>query len=123
MSKRLSARESEPAMIRGVVVAVLGLLTTLGVSWAAELDKDTIGAIVTVLVVLVPLAQALWTRFAVTANRKIVSRVTSRGTVVAGDAAAAPTGRPLEVVDTGATPAVAPVRIDPSLVDPAYVRG
>lgn len=115
-------------MLRGVVVAVLGLLATLGVSWAAELDKETIGAIVTVLVFVVPLVQAWWTRRAVTSNRKIVSRVTTAGEVVAGDASVLPTGTQLETpvregwadvapgVAVGGAFPVAAAPVDPQLI-------
>lgn len=59
-------RRAEPAMIRGAVVAVLGLLATLGFTWAEDVSKETIGYIVAVGVVVIPLVQAAWTRFAVT---------------------------------------------------------
>ena len=57
--------KTEPALIRGAVVGVLSLLAALGVSWAADVDKETIGAIVAIAAVAIPLAQAWWTRRAV----------------------------------------------------------
>lgn len=115
--RKLSTKESEPALVRGVVLAVLGLLATLGVSWAANVDKETLGAIVGFVVVVMPLVQGLWTRFAVTSNKKVVLQVTGEGAVVAGDAATAPTGAavPLEHTVAGAELA-GPVRVDPTLV-------
>lgn len=90
--KGLRKSQTEPSMIRAGVVAVLGLLASLGFSWAAHVDKGTLTAIVAVITVLLPLLQGAWTRFAVTANAKVVSRVTTDGHVVAGEAALAPTG-------------------------------
>ena len=66
--------KDEPALIRGAVVSVLSLLAALGVSWAADVDKETIGAIVGVAAVVVPLVQAWWTRRAVTPSRAIPRR-------------------------------------------------
>lgn len=129
--KGLSAQEAEPTMVRAAVVAVLGLLATVGVSWAAELDKDTIGAIVGVVLVVVPLVQGWWTRRAVTANRKVALRVTTSGAVVAGDASTLPTGLEVETpirdgyvelapgIAAGGPAPVATVPIDPALVAPA----
>jgi hypothetical protein len=62
--------KTEPALIRGAVVGVLSLLAALGFSWAADVDKETIGAIVGVAAVVVPLVQAWWTRRAVTPARE-----------------------------------------------------
>lgn len=90
--KGLRKTQTEPSMIRAAVVAVLGLLASLGFSWAAHVDKGTLTAIVTVITVLLPIVQGIWTRYAVTANAKVVARVTTDGHVVAGEAALAPTG-------------------------------
>ena len=56
--------EADPAILRGVTV-VVALLASLGVSWAAGVDVETIGLIATALTVLAPLVQAVWTRAAV----------------------------------------------------------
>jgi hypothetical protein len=99
--RKLPKTATEPALVRGVVVAVLALLSTLGVTWA-DVDKKTLGLIVAVLVAVLHLAQALWTRRAVTPNAKVVARVSpSKEAVVAGEAAAVPTGEPLAVYDVG----------------------
>lgn len=100
--KKLPKTATEPALIRGFIVAVLSLLTTLGVSWAADVDKETIGTLVAIAVFVIPILQALWTRYAVTANSKVVARVSvSQDAVVAGDAAEVATGQVLEVFDVG----------------------
>lgn len=92
---------SEPAMIRAAVVAVLGLLSALGVSWATDVSKDTLGVIVGVLVVAVPLLQGLWTRYGVVARGLVLARFSARtGAVVAGEASTAPTGAPLDTAGT-----------------------
>lgn len=106
----LSLPEAEPAVVRGIVVG-LALLASLGIGWAADVDADTITLWALVVGPLVPVLQALWTRYGVTANAKVVARVsTSTGTVVAGDAALVPTGR--ELVLTGEELAGAPVLQD-----------
>lgn len=87
----------EPTRVRGLIVAGLGLLTTLGVGWAADVDKDVILAVATALSVVGPLVQAWWTRRAVVPAGAVVAQVTQGGAVVAGDAALAPTGEPLPV--------------------------
>lgn len=86
---------TEPAMIRGVIVAVLGLLTTLGASWAADVDKGTIATFAVGISVFLPLLQALWTRYAVTPNANVVAQVTPAGNVVTGEAARMTTGTPV----------------------------
>lgn len=54
----------EPSMLRGVWVAVLGFAASVGVSIPAKWDGRVTAAI-GVLVVVVPILQALWTRAAV----------------------------------------------------------
>lgn len=113
----LSKTKTEPALYRGVVVAVLTLLASLGVSWAADPDRETIAALVALAAVTVPLLQAVWTRYAVTPVAKVVARVsTSTGRVVAGEAATIQTGAtvPVTVEPSGTLSAVAPV--DPALL-------
>ena len=72
--KKRDLTKTEPALVRGFVVSVLSLLAALGVSWAADVDKETIGAIVGVAAVVVPLVQAWWTRRAVTPAEKAILR-------------------------------------------------
>lgn len=113
----LALPEAEPAVVRGIVVG-LALLASLGISWAADVDADTITLWALVVGPLIPVAQALWTRYGVTANAKVVARVsTSTGTVVAGDAAAEPTGEQLPVASPAAgAPAGVAVTVRPELV-------
>lgn len=58
----------EPAMWRGVVVAVLALLASFGVYVRPELPDALVLAIVAVSALL----QAVWTKPAVTANARVV---------------------------------------------------
>lgn len=60
--KKLNYRE--PAVLRGVVTAVLALAASLGIVLPTELPTDVEAAIV-VLTTSLPVAQALWTRLAV----------------------------------------------------------
>lgn len=78
---------AEPALLLGVVTLGLGLLVLFGV----DLTNEQTGSIVAFLGALMALV-----RYLVTPNRKVVARVSeSRHAVVAGDAAAIPTGTPL----------------------------
>lgn len=108
--------KGNPTVVRGAVVAVLSLLTGLGFTWATDVDPDVV---VGILAVLGPIAATLWSRFAVTPNAKVITRVTTTGEVVAGDAAVAPTGTPLTVSTNGLLPEVQSVRINSNLVAPA----
>lgn len=99
--KGLTLPQAEPAMVRAIVVALL-LLASLGFSWAADVDPETITAWAVALGFLVPILQGLWTRYGSTANAKVVARVTTGGQVVAGDAAVIPTGTELAVRTTRA---------------------
>lgn len=108
--------KGNPAVVRSVVVAVLGLLATLGVGWAADVPGEVVDALVTLLVVLGPVVAGLWIRFGVTPNAKVVSRVTTDGNVVAGDASTVVTGGVLTVRDTVVGPVVEPTHVDPKLV-------
>jgi hypothetical protein len=116
----LPAIKANPAIVRGVVVA-LTLLAALGVSRAANVDPDTIEAIAYVIGVLAPVVATVWTRFAVTPNAKVVTRISpSTGTVVAGEASAFPAGSPVELepalVD-GTRTVAAHVPVDPALLE------
>ena len=53
----------EPAVVRGVVTAAVGLLVSLGVVSATDVDVD---AVVVLVLALAPIVSSLWTRFAVT---------------------------------------------------------
>lgn len=123
---KLDKAKTEPAVLRGVVVAVLTLLASLGVSWAADVDKETIAAIVTILGVLAPIAATLWTRFAVTPNSKVIARVSqSKDAIVTGDAAALRTGTVLATTGNLGGDAVQlnePVVVSPRVLAPPTDR-
>lgn len=54
----------EPAVLRGIIMAVLGLLAALGIVTTEQVDG--IGeALIPVVAFLLPLLQAVWTRMAV----------------------------------------------------------
>lgn len=57
----------EPAVYRGLIVAIVALLASIGVAIAPGLPDAVIGFIL----VLLPIVQALWTRPAVTANARV----------------------------------------------------
>jgi len=114
--KALTKTQSEPALVRGAVVAVLALLASAGVGWATSVDATLVTGVV---VAVIALAQAVWTKFAVTANAKVLTRVTTDGRVVAGDAAVAPTGALVPVQGGGgSTPVTGSVPVRPELVTP-----
>jgi hypothetical protein len=107
----LSLTERQPIAVKAAVIGLLtALLHVLVVTGVVPVDAedsiagliDAIGA--TILVVL--------SIRAVTPNAKVVTRVTTRGTVVAGEASTAPTGAPVELGaahGTGDPVALAPV--------------
>lgn len=79
----------EPAVYRGIVVAVFGLLASLGV----VISPDIPDQVVIVIMALLPLIQGLWTRAGVVAEDKVVAYVedpTSGTGLKAGPAAPAP---------------------------------
>lgn len=88
----LSFRKANPALVRGLVVAVIGLLASFGLVRADVLDEAQLGYVVMIGTVVLPILQGLWTRYGVTPNAKVVAQVTAAGDVVAGDAAAITTG-------------------------------
>lgn len=108
--------KGEPARVRGAIVAVLALLASVGVGWAADVKPETIAAIATVVTLIGPVL-AEWIRPNVTANARVVAAV-SEGTdgVVAGDAALVPTGTPLATQPGGVTTIVGRVAVDPSVL-------
>lgn len=58
----------DPALLRGLVMATVFLLGTLGVVVTPELPDALVGWIAVVLAIV----QALWTRGAVTPNKKVL---------------------------------------------------
>lgn len=98
MMKKMSLIEREPLAVLGavgvVVTALIHLLVVFGFDVNPEREKAITGLVdaVGLLVIL------FIGRRSVTANRKVVSRTTTTGEVVAGDAAAAPTGSLVPIV-------------------------
>lgn len=115
--RALPTIKAEPAMVRAVAT-VLALLASFGLTWAADVTPEQQALIVAALTILAPLLQGLWTRYAVTANAKVVARVsTSQGAVVAGEAALAPTGSTVyTVTDANDDLAVVELAVRPELV-------
>lgn len=116
----------EPAAIRAAVVAavtaVVHTLVVLGV-----VDVETERALVPVIDVVGLVVAVLWIRFGVTANAKVVARVsTSTGTVVAGDAAAIETGSVIALAPTitgSAAQVDEPVVVSPAALPVSAVSG
>jgi hypothetical protein len=76
----------EPATLRGILLAVVTLLAAIGIKIAPNIPDS----IIAVLVVILPVIQALWTRGSVTANAKVAvvvpDPINDPGTVKSGDA-------------------------------------
>jgi len=77
----------DPALIRGIVVAIVGLLSSLGIAVSPQLPDTLIGVVLAVLAIV----QALWTRTAVTPNAKVAvvvpDPINAPEIVAAGEAA------------------------------------
>lgn len=112
----LTVAEREPLAIRAAVTAavtaVVHVAVVLGLGLSQEAELAIGGAVDAVgLVVVLVLA-----RPAVTANAKVIARVTNDGKVVAGDAAVTPTGTELAAQRHADAPTVVgPVEVKPSL--------
>lgn len=113
----LSFGDREPVVVRAAATVAVTALVHLAVvlGWlSVDAEKavtsavDALGALVLVLLV----------RPAVTSNAKVVSRVTTSGTVVAGDAAERPTGAPVAIIDAALSPVVEPVAVRSELIAP-----
>src|SRR3954466_2227888 len=75
----------EPAVYKGLVTAIVGLLVTLGVVISPNVPDQ----LITVIVAAMAVVQALWTRGSVTPNAKVVvalSNAFEPHRVVAGEA-------------------------------------
>lgn len=103
--KRLMALE--PALVRGVIVAVVGLAAYFGLDWAA--GGEQVGAVVFGLIAVLAAVQALWTRVVVTPSDKVAAVLRPDGQLEAGPAAPQENGD-LVIVQT-------PESYDPSKVD------
>lgn len=99
--RRTPQSKPQPAVIRGVIVAALGFLASLGFGWAADVDRETIAAVSVLLATLLPILQGFWTRAAVVPAETTLAYVAAGGVPVAGDAATEPTGQPLPATYDG----------------------
>lgn len=89
-------RTLEPAVVRGVVVALVFVVGLVGFNIADVGDKVVAGY--TALFALVPLIQAWWTRGVVVPASQVVAVATSDGQAVAGPASPIQNGE-IVVVD------------------------
>lgn len=87
----------EPALVRGVITAIVFVAALWGLD-VADLGEK-VSQTILVLLALVPLIQAWWTRGVVTPDAKVVQSVEPNGDVVAGPASPSPTGMVLRNVN------------------------
>lgn len=118
----LTLAERNPIAVRAAVTAavtavvhVLVLLHVLGIT------KDTEDAIAGAVDAVGLAVLLLWSIKSVTPNAKVIARVTTEGTVVAGDASPIPTGNELWSGAPKGEPGVVEVvaTVNPDLVKPA----
>lgn len=110
----LTRLDREPLAIRAAVTAAVTAVVHVAVTLGLPLDQAAelaIGGAVDAVGLVVLL---VWTRPAVTANAKVIARVTTEGAVVAGDASTTPTGTIIPA--TGGINPVAEVPVKPGLV-------
>lgn len=112
----MNLAKRNPVAVRAAIVAaataVLHVAVVFGLldnAHAAAL-VDAVGPLVDLVGLVVLVA---WARAGVTPNAKVITRVTTKGTVVTGDASTIPTGTELNTADAN----VAPVPVDPALLD------
>lgn len=91
----------DPALFRGLVVAVVALLASIGILVSPDLADSLVGAVVA----LSAIVQALWTKPAVTPNDKVVvyvpDPVSQPGQVAPGNAVTSATNS--EIVEAART--------------------
>ena len=89
----------QPSVYRGIVVAIFGVLSSLGI----VVSDDIPDQIIVLVLAILPLIQALWTKGAVTPNDKVVSYVEDpyegRHSIEAGPATPAPSVSNLEILE------------------------
>lgn len=114
----LTTSEREPLAIRAAITAaVTAAVHAAVVLGLLHIDKSAEAAIGAAVDAVGLVALILWSRVAVTANAKVIARVTNDGKVVAGDAAITPTGTelPAQVVETSGATIVGRVAVKPGL--------
>jgi len=111
---KLSLADRNPVVVRGAITAaataIVHVLVVLALVPARVEDPISTAVDAIGLVVLL-----LWARAGVTPNAKVITRVTTSGRVVAGDAAVRPAGQPVAVVP-GVVARTEPVAVKPELV-------
>lgn len=116
----MNLTEREPLALRAAITAAVTALVHIAAVYGL-VGADAEVAIGTAIDAVGLLVLIVWARAGVTANAKVVARVTTDGDVVAGDAALADTGTALGVDDGRHTvdglPVVLPVPVHPRLVN------
>ena len=96
MSRLLDMLRNEPAVVRGFITAVAGLIVAYGLAEAERVDLW-----VTAILALLPIVSGLATRPAVTPNRMVAVRMDDQIGAVTGEALP-PEGQPVDVDTTPA---------------------
>lgn len=112
----LTVIERNPLAVRAAVTALLTALLHLLVEAGVPVSEGLQGAIANAVDVAGALALVLWGASAVTPNAKVISRVTTHGHVVAGEAAVVDTGSPALLTETKGELPVPLVAVKPELV-------
>lgn len=83
----------EPALVRGIVTAIV----SVALIWGLDLTDlgDKVNETANIIGVLLPLLQAWWTRSAVTPSAQVVAKQEPNGELVAGVGSLFPTDTPV----------------------------
>ena len=100
MNRLLDMLRNEPAVVRGFITAVAGLIVAYGLAEAERVDLW-----VTAILALLPIISGLATRPAVTPNRQVAVRMDERDGAVTGEALP-PEGQPVDVDAPGGATSV-----------------
>lgn len=124
MNTTLSTTEREPLGVRAAVTFFVTAALHLAIALGAPISDEVETGVLAFVDAAGVLALVLWARRAVVPAAKVVTRVTTDGEVVAGDAATAPTGTALPVtrVSSGVV-AVTETGVRAELVDPVATTG
>lgn len=132
MSNALSTVDREPLAIRAAVTTAVTAVVHVAVVLGLPLDGTAELAIGSAVDAVGLVALIVWARPNITANAKVLARVTTDGRVVAGDAAVEPTGTEVDQPRArrgssdrgsvsyaeGPRPVIAAVAVKPELVPP-----
>lgn len=93
----MSTTSNEPAVTRGVAVALVAAVIGVVVAFGVPVTDDQRDAVLILVGVAAPLIGAWWTRRHVTPSTQVVAQLDGKsGEVVAGEASPLPTGLILE---------------------------